>query len=109
MIRNTLALCEMVIQMRNKPGAAVLAEMAARFAHEPQRDDDSDDGGIPEAVVLGIAKSLLRRGPGAVRHTRLLAQALEAMADACMEKCTEVELEDAADDATDALSKLLED
>jgi hypothetical protein len=97
------------MKVRKPPGAAVLSEMAARFAHEPLRDDDGDDGGIPEAVVLGIAKSLLRRGPGAVRHARLLAQALEEMANACMEKCTEVELEDAADDATDALSKLLED
>jgi hypothetical protein len=99
--------------MRNKPGAAVLSEMAARFAHEPQsrRDEDNfdEDGGIAEAVVLGIAKSLLRRGPGAVRHTRLLAGALEAMADACMEQRDEAELEAGADDATDALSKLLED
>jgi hypothetical protein len=52
---------------------------------------------------------LLRRGPGAVRHCRLLAQALETMANACMEPRDEEELEAGADAATDALSKLLED
>jgi hypothetical protein len=99
------------MKVRNT-GAAVLSEMAARFAHEPKSDLErelDDDGDIAEAVVLGIAKSLLRRGPGAVRHTRLLAEALEAMADACMEQRDEAKLEAGADDATDALSKLLED
>jgi hypothetical protein len=97
-----------------KPGGmiAIMFGHGSPFAHEPrrERDENSDeDGDIAEAVVLGIAKSLLRRGPGAVRHTRLLAEALEVMAEACMEQRDEAELEAGADDATDALSKLLED
>jgi hypothetical protein len=68
---------------------------------------EQGQGTLPEAVVAVIASCLVEEGPPAVRHVRLLSEALAMMADACMAK-DHGGLEDASDDACEALEKILE-
>jgi len=78
-----------------------------------QREDHSDDeraqdgnGDIVEQGIMGILECLHERGPGAVRQVKLYARALEAMADAHMNRDDQA-LEEAASDAYRALHKLV--
>jgi ERCC4-type nuclease len=94
--------------VRIKPGAAVLSEMAARFAHEPRRERDEDNLDREDCdaeAVLHIVRAMRESGPVAVRAVRLFAESLERMANAHMEH-DDQELEEAASDACEALGDL---
>jgi ERCC4-type nuclease len=96
------------MKVRNKPGAAVLSEMAARFAHEPRRERDEDNLDREDCdaeAVLHIIKAMRSKGPVAVRAVRLFAESLERLANAYMER-DDQELEEAASDACEALVDL---
>src|SRR5262245_38766553 len=73
-----------------------------------ERNNNGDNGDIAEQAIMGIVECLNDRGPGAVARIRQYARALEAMADAHMERDDHA-LEDAAADAYEALSKLISD
>jgi hypothetical protein len=53
------------MKVRNKPGAAVLSEMAARFAHEPRRERDEDnlDEDCDAQAVIHIIRAMKESGP----------------------------------------------
>jgi hypothetical protein len=96
------------MKVRNKPGAAVLSEMAARFAREPRRERDEDNLDREDCdaeAVLHIIRAMKESGPVGVRAVRLFAESLERMADAFTAHDDD-ELEEAASDACEALSDL---
>jgi hypothetical protein len=96
-----------------KPASLMIAIGLPR-ADEPQdedslnREQDDGEGDIAEQIVMHLVECLSERGPGAVARVRQFAQALEAMADACMER-DHAGLEDAAADTHKQLSKIFND
>jgi len=84
--------------------------------HGEQQDDEDNlnrerEGNgrdIAEEGICGIAETLVRGGPPAIRAVRLLARGLEDMAQAAMKK-DNYALEEAAADACDAMRSLIED
>src|SRR5262245_18868342 len=82
--------------------------------HGEQDDEDSlnrEQGGerdIGEEAVCRIAERLIRNGPTMIRSVRLLARALEDMAQAAMKRDSHA-LEEAAADACEAMRSTIED
>jgi hypothetical protein len=102
--------------MRKPTSATALSAAATRAVHEfGERDEDNLDysedgegGDIAEQVIVSLVRCLSDSGPAGVHLLRKLTSAFEGMGDAVMERDHEG-LEDAADAAHQALSKLLED
>src|SRR5262245_6432713 len=97
---------------------SIMVGMPSPLAHEDdeprdedhlsrERDDDHEDGNIPDYIVLSIARVLQRGGPTAIRSVRLFARHVEDMAQAAMSKDS-VALEEAASDAADAHRQVCE-
>src|SRR5262245_59759723 len=72
-----------------------------------QREREGNGRDIAEEGICGIAETLVRGGPPAIRAVRLLARGLEDMAQAAMKK-DNYALEEAAADACDAMRSRLE-
>jgi hypothetical protein len=99
--------------MRNPTSATALSAMASRVEHDEdslnhEAPGEEGEGDFAEAVVASLVRCLSDAGPAGVHLLRKLTSAFEAMGDAVMERDHEG-LEDAADSAHQALSKLLED
>jgi hypothetical protein len=71
-----------------------------------EQDNDGDDD-IAQQAIIGIV-DCLHKGPSGIRDVRLLAEALSAMADAVTSHDNK-QLEDAACDAHEVLSGMIED
>src|SRR5262245_66127676 len=100
--------------MRRGGTVAIMFGLPSPLAHDDNQNDEEhlnrergDNGGDDPAaeMVERIAQSLSDRGPGACRRVRQLAAALEAMAEACMQRDS-AGLNDAADDAHQELTKI---
>jgi hypothetical protein len=99
-----------------KPGltsAAGLSATADRVVRESGSDEDSldredEEGGLAEEVIKGLVRSLADSGPAGVRLLHELCEIFQDMGEATMRKDQE-SLVEAADDAHQTLSKLIED
>jgi hypothetical protein len=85
-----------------------LQAMASRVHDEDSLGREGDEGDLAETVVMALVRCLADSGPAGVHLLRKFTQALEEMADATMER-NHGALEDAASDAHEVLSKLIED
>ena len=88
--------------------AAALSAMASRAAHdEDSLDREGNEDGLAEQVIVSLVRCLTDAGPAAVHLLQKLCGAFDDMSEAVMRK-DHAGLEDAADDAHQVLSKLLE-
>jgi streptomycin 6-kinase len=73
---------------------------------EQDGDSGGDDNDIATEIILSILRRLHRGGPSAIRDLRAFTAALDAMCEASMAR-DHKGLEDAANDAGDALESMI--
>jgi hypothetical protein len=78
------------------------------FDEDSLEREDEGEGDLAEVVVMSLVRSLSDAGPAAVHLLSKLIGSLDEMAEATMAK-DHAGLEDAASDAHEVLSKLIEE